>query len=848
MKEIIQKIYDYSLEDIMGDRFGRYSKTIIQDRAIPDVRDGLKPVQRRILYSMYKEKNTYDKAYRKSARSVGDIMGKYHPHGDSSIYDAMVRMSQNFKLRQPYIDMHGNNGSIDGDSPAAMRYTEARLDKISAILLKDIEKDTVNFAPNFDDTLLEPTVLPAKFPNLLVNGAMGISAGYATNIPPHNITEIIDATIKRIDSPNCRLDTIMEIVKGPDFPTGGIASGIDGIRSAFETGRGKIILSAKCEVVKVKSKKHILITDIPYDVNKANLISKIGDIIIDKKIEGMAEIRDESARDELVRIVIDLKKDANDELILKYLLKNTDMQVSYNYNMVAIVNRRPKQLGIMAILDAYIVHAKRVITKRSEFELEHAKRRLHIVEGLIKAISILDEIITLIRQSKNKSDAKNNLVLEFNFSEKQAEAIVMLQLYRLSNTDITDLEEEMNSLLELIKSLNEILSSPEVVDKIIKEELREIRKLYGVPRLTAIEDEIVEIKIDAEAMIPKEEVIVTVTSDGYVKRVTKRSYSSSNGEPTGMKENDYLIGEYLINTIDTLLLFTNLGNYIYVPVHTITDAKWKDIGKHVSNLVTINENEKIIKSLPVYDFNQDINIMSFTKNGMIKKTALKDYDVQRYSKTIKGMNLKKDDKVINVTFETFNDVFIATKKGYGLWYDTSEVPVTGVKAGGVKSINLKDDEVVSGINFDSNNDYISLITDKGTGKRIKLSDFDKTSRAKRGLLIIREVKTNPHEVKKVLIEDVKEHIIVDYGKLKEFKLTELGINDRYSTGSSLVKGEIENVYSPVSQLSAENFITTKKPVKKEIKEVKEIVKEKVEVVEDTTEILTIDDFLEDIDF
>ena len=428
-KEILQKIHDYALEEIMGERFGRYAKEIITDRAIPDVRDGLKPVQRRILYGMYKGKNTYDNKYRKSARAVGDIMGKYHPHGDSSIYDAMVRMSQDWKMLTPYIDMHGNNGSMDGDGAAAMRYTEVRLSKIAGEMLKDIEKDTVEMAPNYDDTEEEPTVLPCRFPNLLVNGTTGISAGYATDIPPHNLGEIIDATVLRIDKPKCTLDEVLEIVQGPDFPTGGVVEGKDGIREAFETGKGKIVIKSKYNINNEKGKNQIIITEIPYEVNKAALVKRINDIRIEKKIEGIVEVIDSSSRGELI-ITIDLKKEADTNLIVNYLLKNTDMQISYSYNMIAIVNKRPMQVGILDIIDAYIVHQKEVITRRSRFDLDHAKARFHIVEGLIKAISILDDVIRVIRASKNRADATENLVKEFGFTFEQADAIVRLQLYR----------------------------------------------------------------------------------------------------------------------------------------------------------------------------------------------------------------------------------------------------------------------------------------------------------------------------------------------------------------------------------------------------------------------------------
>ena len=536
MEEIIKKIYDYSLEEIMGERFGRYSKTIIQDRALPDVRDGLKPVQRRILYAMYRDKNTYDKPYKKSAKTVGNVMGQYHPHGDSSIYEAMVRMSQWWKQNTINIDMHGNNGSMDGDSPAAMRYTEARLSKISNELLKDIDKDTVTWAPNYDDTLMEPTVLPAKFPNLLVNGANGISAGYATNIPPHNLGEVIDATIKRIDSPNCRLETIMDIIKGPDFPTGAIVEGKKGIIEAFETGRGKVMVRSKVRVEKTKGKEQIVITEIPYDVNKASLVRKIDEIRIDKKIDGMVEVRDESDREGL-RIAIDLKKDANPELILNYLYKNTELMISYNYNMVAIVNRRPMTLGIIPILDAYISHQRDIITKRTHFDLAVAKRRLEICQGLIKMVSILDEVIATIRASENKSNAKENLMKKYGFTEIQAENIVMLQLYRLTNTDVVAVEEETKNLMLIIKGLEAILSDEERLKSVMKEELRNIKKEYATPRLTEIKDEVTEIKIDTTSMIPKEDCMVVVTSDGYVKRVSMRSYSS-NEEETTLKDGD----------------------------------------------------------------------------------------------------------------------------------------------------------------------------------------------------------------------------------------------------------------------------------------------------------------------
>lgn len=831
MQDVLKRIYDYSLEDIMGERFARYAKTIIQDRALPDVRDGLKPVQRRILYTMYQGKNTYDKPYRKSAKTVGDVMGQYHPHGDSSIYEAMVRMSQWWKQNTPYIDMHGNNGSMDGDTPAAYRYTEARLSKISNELLKDINKDTVVMTYNYDDTLFEPTVLPAKFPNLLVNGSNGISAGYATNIPPHNLGEIIDATIKRIDSPNCYLDTILDIVKGPDFPTGGIACGRQGIIDAFTTGRGKVIVKSKYEIVKTKGKDQIVITEIPFDVNKASLVKKIDEIRIDKKVEGIQEVRDESDLENPETIVIDLKKDANSDLIINYLLKNTDLQISFNYNMVAIVNNRPMTLGILQILDAYIAHQKEIILKRTKFDLDHALAEMHIVEGLIKALSILDEVIKTIRSSKNKSDAKDNLVKEYQFTEKQAEAIVMLQLYKLTNTDVTELLERKDNLKLMIEFLQSILNDENKLKNVMKDELRNIKKEYATPRKTTIEDEVSEIKIDTTSMIPKEDCIVVVTKQGYVKRVSLRSYNA-NDEETLVKENDYVIGLYQMNTLDTLLLFTDLGNYLYVPVYEIPDLKWKELGKHISNIIKISSDENIVQSVPVYDFNKDKYITLFSKDGLVKRTKLNEFKVTRYSKPMSCMKLKDKDKVVSVSDDNGSEVFITTKNGYGLRYKTDEISIVGIKASGVKAINLKNDEVVNGILFD-NTDYITIITANGTGKRVKMTEFEQATRARRGVLLVRDVKTNPYHILKTFINVKKIGILTT--DINYMKVTELPIVDRYSTGTVINKKGIVDCFEEVT-------------LTKEEKENPNIIEEEIIEIslDDVDEkILTIDDFLDD---
>ena len=830
MEDIIKRIQDYSLEEIMGDRFGKYAKEIIQDRAIPDVRDGLKPVQRRILYAMYKANNTHEHGYIKCAATVGDVLGKYHPHGDSSVYDAMVRMSQWWKQNNILIDIHGNNGSMDGDSAAAYRYTEARLAKISSELLKDLEKDTVAWAPNFDDRFLEPTVLPAKYPNLLVNGTNGISAGYATNIPPHNLGEVIDATIKRIDSPNCRLDTILEIVKGPDFPTGGIVEGKKGIIDAFTTGRGKVIVRSKCEFVTNKGKTQILITEIPFEVNKANLVSKIDSIRIDKKIDGISEVRDETDRDGL-RIAIDLKTGANKDMILNYLYKNTELQVSYSYNMVAIVNRRPMTLGILEMLDAYIAHQKEVVRSRTLFDLNAYEKRLHIVDGFLMMISILDEVIKVIRASKNKADARDNLVSTFNFSEKQAEAIVTLQLYRLTNTDVLALEEEKAKLEKFIAALKQILADENKLHEVMKHELRKIKKEYAENRKTEIKDEITEIKLDTTDMIPKEDCIVMVTNEGYVKRSSIRSYQSSESTAT-LKEMDYVIGLYELNTLDTLLIFTDRGNYLYIPVYEIPDLKWKEIGKHVSNIVKLGAEEHIIESIPVTDFNENKVITIFSKNGMVKRTLLKDFKVTRYNKPICSMKLKGDDTVVSVTDKLGSEVFITTKNGYALRYDINEIGIIGLKASGVKAISLKGNDVVVKGDVYNGEDYVLVLTDKSTLKRVKVSEFERTSRARKGVQIIRDVKTNPYHIINSIIVN-KSNIGIIYKEDIEYKkTTDISILDRYSTGTSISNNQVFDMFEVKELISP-------KDIKEEIKEVS------LEDIDD--KIMTIDDFLNDIE-
>lgn len=829
VEEVLKRIHDYSLEEIMGERFARYSKYIIQDRAIPDVRDGLKPVQRRIIYAMYRDKNTYDKQFKKCANAVGNVLGKYHPHGDSSVYDALIRMSQSWKQNHILVEVDGNNGSIDGDGPAAYRYTECRLSKISEELLKDIDKDTVMMAPNYSDTLLEPTVLPAKFPNLLVNGTNGLSAGYATNIPPHNLIEVCDAVIKRIDSPNCHEDSIYEIIKGPDFPTGGIVEGLDGIKSAFKTGRGKLIVTSKSEFQKNKGKDQIVISEIPFEVNKALLVKKIDDIRFEKKLDGIAEVRDESDKDSNIRIVIDLKPGADKELVLNYLLKNTELQTTYNYNMVCIDKRRPRLLGIIPIIDAYIDHQKDVILKRTNFDLAFARKEMHITEGLVKAISILDEVIAVIRASKNKPDAIENLVKKFDFTTEQATAIVMLQLYRLTNTDITVLNEKLENLRKIIEELTGILNDESKLKGVIKDELRRMKKEYGVPRKTEISETIKEIKIDQTDLITKEDVIIVLTNDGYLKRVPIKSHNSADGE-TALKPGDYVICYKQTNTLNKLCVFTSRGNYLYLPIHEIPSCKWKDLGKHISNFVTISPDDKAVNAFIINENVTNPEVTMFTHEGMVKRTNLNDFIVSRYSKAYTAMKLKDTDEVVNVCI-TKPNVLIVTKTGYYLNYMASEIPLSGPKAAGVKGINLKDDNVISGICYSEKDEYIDIFTNQKTAKRVKLSELNMLSRAKRGTTLIKKVKSTNYEIIKAFSTSTKDIIgIKSKDDIYLVKNSDIPIMDKESTGSVILKQIISDVF-----ISQELDIIKDKDI-----ELPKIKKEEEKIQE-----LTIDDFLND---
>ncbi|HDH6828125.1 TPA: DNA topoisomerase IV subunit A [Staphylococcus aureus] len=798
MSEIIQ---DLSLEDVLGDRFGRYSKYIIQERALPDVRDGLKPVQRRILYAMYSSGNTHDKNFRKSAKTVGDVIGQYHPHGDSSVYEAMVRLSQDWKLRHVLIEMHGNNGSIDNDPPAAMRYTEAKLSLLAEELLRDINKETVSFIPNYDDTTLEPMVLPSRFPNLLVNGSTGISAGYATDIPPHNLAEVIQATLKYIDNPDITVNQLMKYIKGPDFPTGGIIQGIDGIKKAYESGKGRIIVRSKVEEETLRNgRKQLIITEIPYEVNKSSLVKRIDELRADKKVDGIVEVRDETDRTGL-RIAIELKKDVNSESIKNYLYKNSDLQISYNFNMVAISDGRPKLMGIRQIIDSYLNHQIEVVANRTKFELDNAEKRMHIVEGLIKALSILDKVIELIRSSKNKRDAKENLIEVFEFTEEQAEAIVMLQLYRLTNTDIVALEGEHKELEALIKQFRHILDNHDALLNVIKEELNEIKKKFKSERLSLIEAEIEEIKIDKEVMVPSEEVILSMTRHGYIKRTSIRSFNASGVEDIGLKDGDSLLKHQEVNTQDTVLVFTNKGRYLFIPVHKLADIRWKELGQHVSQIVPIEEDEVVINVFNEKDFNTDAFYVFATQNGMIKKSTVPIFKTTRFNKPLIATKVKENDDLISVMrFEKDQLITVITNKGMSLTYNTSELSDTGLRAAGVKSINLKAEDFVVMTEGVSENDTILMATQRGSLKRISFKILQVAKRAQRGITLLKELKKNPHRIVAAHVVTGEHSQYTLYSKSNEEHglINDIHKSEQYTNGSFIVDtddfGEVIDMY------------------------------------------------------
>lgn len=747
------KIEELTLEQLMGERFGRYSKSIIQERALPDIRDGLKPVQRRILFAMNKDGNTYDKGFRKSAKSVGNVMGNFHPHGDSSIYEALVRLSQDWKLREPLIEMHGNNGSMDGDPPAAMRYTEARLSKIAGLMLRDINKDTVEMTLNFDDTEKEPTVLPARIPNLFVNGATGISAGYATEIPPHNLRELIKALIFLMQHPDASLDDLMQYVPGPDFPTGGIIQGTDGIRKAYETGRGRVILRAKTTIDELRGgRQQITVTEIPYEVNKAQLVKRINDLRLNKKVEGIAEARDETDRSGL-RLAIELKRNADAKGILNYLLKNTDLQINYNFNMVAIDDQRPMRIGLKHYLESYLAFQQEIITRRTRFDLNKAQTRLHIVEGLIKALSILDQVIKTIRSSKNRKDATNNLVAEYQFTQPQAEAIIALQLYRLTNTDVTDLQDEQKRLNDAIAEYEKILNDKNELNRVLVRELKAIDKAFGSDRRTQIEKHVQKLTVDTKVTVPDEEVVVLVSHAGYIKRSSLRSFNASSLDDNGLREDDYPLLIQSASTLSHLFMFTNLGHVIYRPIHELADTKWKETGEHISQSIGLADNEQIISALILDHLDIPGTVIISTSDGQVKQTTISDLNPgTRYkSRASVFMKLKNDQaQVLNVQYYEPKDentsLTAISKQGYGLRFDVAEVPVQGTRTAGVRAINLKDGDELTNLVLTNDQDNLAIITQRGAFKEMAASELELGRRARRGVLVLHKLKKNPHEV------------------------------------------------------------------------------------------------------
>ncbi|MDD6865693.1 MAG: DNA topoisomerase IV subunit A [Lactobacillus sp.] len=798
------KIENMTLEDLMGDRFGRYSKSIIQERALPDIRDGLKPVQRRILFAMNKDGNTYDKGFRKSAKSVGNVMGNFHPHGDSSIYEALVRMSQDWKLRDPLIEMHGNNGSMDGDPPAAMRYTEARLSKISELMLQDIDKDTVDMTLNFDDTEKEPTVLPARIPNLLVNGATGISAGYATEIPTHNLGELIDALIYLLGHPTASLDKLMEFVPGPDFPTGGIIQGKEGIKKAYETGRGRIIVRAKTSIETLRGgRQQIDITEIPYEVNKAQLVKRINDLRLAKKVEGIADARDETDRSGL-RIAIELKRGADAEGILNYLLKNTDLQINYNFNMVAIDNQRPMRVGLKHILTSYLSFQKEIIMRRTRFDLNKAQKRLHIVEGLIKALSMLDQVIKTIRASKNRADAKQNLIESLGFDDPQAEAIVTMQLYRLTNTDVTALEGEQKRLNEKIAKYQLILSDENELAKVLRQEMRAIKKEFATPRRTEIQSKVQKLEIDTKVTVAKEDVVVLVSKAGYIKRSSLRSFKASNVEEDGLREDDYPLLIQETSTLAHLFMFTNHGHLIYRPVHELTDVRWKDVGEHISQTIGLAQGEEIIKAMIFDRLDMPGTLLMGTSDGQVKQTEFKEYQPgSRYKSTATVyMKLKSDDaQVVNVMYyepaDKSQSLLAISHEGYAVRFDVAEVPIAGVRTTGVRGINLHDDDSMVDLQLVEEDQHLAMITQRGAFKEMAVSDIKLGARARRGELVLHRLKKAPHKLVDFMPYDADYQgavqIITDRPMFQDVLITDHHLGTAHSNGTFVIDTESQGI-------------------------------------------------------
>ncbi len=745
-KETKPHLIKQPLDQIMSDRFGRYSKYIIQDRALPDVRDGLKPVQRRILFAMHELGLTHNKPYKKSARVVGEVIGKFHPHGDSSIYEALVRMSQDWKINMPLISMHGNNGSIDDDPAAAMRYTEARLEKITDELLRGIKKDTVSFANNFDDSEIEPTVLPAAFPNLIINGVKGIAAGYATEMPPHNLGEVIDGTIAMIKSPNIRLDTLMQLIKGPDFPTGGIVQGGEGIYSAFERGRGKIIIRSKVEIIDLKTKPSLTITEIPYGVVKSKLVRDIDEIRFNKSIHGIKEIRDETDRNG-ISIKIELLPNVDPQNILNYLYSKTDLQVYYNYNNIAIDDRAPKLLSIIELLSAFIKHQKNVQRKLLEFELKKDKNRFEIVSGLVKVADIVDEVIEVIKKSSgSKTGVVNSLVSKFKFSEVQANAIAELKLYRLSSTDQSVYLKEKEELSKKINDSENVLGNNAEFDKYIISKLRNIKKEFAVERKTKIEHEMQKIEINTEELIKHEDVYVGVSKFGYIKSFSNRTYEANKIHDYKLKESDSVVFLEKTNTSSKILVFTSMGRYIFIPCHKIQESKFKTIGSHVNDHASLTPNEEIVSVISVEDFSLPAFIIMVTRNGKAKRTALKSFEVTRHKSAVTAIKLNSDDELLGAKISNgHKNLIIVSSNSKAVKYQESTIPVQGTKSSGVIGISLSDNNATA-FALAYEDEVIGMASIRGGFKRCRVNVIPPMSRTTKGKPIYKQLKNNPHYV------------------------------------------------------------------------------------------------------
>ena len=744
-----EKISVEPLEDVMGDRYATYAKYVIQDRAIPDVRDGLKPVQRRIIFSMYKNGNTINKPTKKCAHTVGAVMGTYHPHGDTSIYEALARMSQDWKVRYPLIDFQGNNGSIDGDQPAAYRYTESRLSELSNELVRDIEKKTVDMQLNFDDTELEPVVLPSRFPNLFCNGTEGIAVALATEIPPHNLREVIDAVIYRINHKTATCEDLLEYVKGPDFPGGGYIYHSEGLKNIYLTGRGRIEVASKAEIVKNKDNQQIIITEIPYKVVKKDLVYEIDKIIHSKSVSGMIEIRDESDY-KGIRIAIDCKKDAKVDLLLRYLKSKTSLVTSYSANMVAIVNGRPKTLTLLEYVDSYISHQVDVITRQSQFDLEKFSQRLHIVEGLIKALLLINEVVDIIRKSKDKADSKVNLMKYFGFSNEQAEAIVTMPLYKLSHTDEEILEKEKNQLIKDIEELNGILSDPNKLNRVLIKDLKQISNKYGDDRRTQIIEKEEEQAVDKRQLIAEEETIVVVSRDGYAKRCSFKSFKGSGEDSSpGLKDGDVIVGIGQALTTDYLICFTNIGNYACIPVHKLTENRYKDEGVHLNTLVTFAPGEKIIKAIAVHQIRSDVYLALLSRFGQIKRMSLASLETLKRSRPAKCMKLLSGDEVTGVQVLTGNsDLLVLTSNGMATFFNENDLSIIGAKAGGVKSIaGLGKNQATALISLDEGERAkIAVITDKGHQRVFDINKVTRTARLGKPQEVCPSFKGDPHKV------------------------------------------------------------------------------------------------------